>query len=346
MFKPKIQNAGRSIESLQALRGVAAVLVLLFHVTVNLKTNYSVNFLNGFFEFGNSGVEIFFVLSGFIISYTSAHLIGTGDPKKYVVKRLARVYPIYWVVTTAFLIPAIVFGLHSGFQPTTSGLISTYLLLPFHPMVNGVSWSLSYEIYFYMLFALLIVSRKFYVLFTAVLVGVIAQIAGVYTFADPLFGEFFFSQYVLLFFMGMAVYWLWQRQTFELNARATWVVLMLCIAAYLGYAQYLHHYTYSPIFYGFVSAVFIYFAIRIELSTGFRPSPVLVTLGDASYVLYLIHLPILNLSTKLAARAMSDGRALIAFNCVSAAAIIVLSLIIHKKIERPLNRYIKAKLAF
>src|SRR5215203_3752953 len=107
MFKPIVKNAGRSIESLQVIRGFAALLVLLFHVTLNLKANYSVNFLNGFFEFGNSGVEIFFVLSGFIISYTSSQLIGTGEPKKYVIKRLARVYPIYWIVTTALLIPAV-----------------------------------------------------------------------------------------------------------------------------------------------------------------------------------------------------------------------------------------------
>lgn len=346
MFKPEVKSGHKSIESLQAIRGIAATLVVLFHVTLNLRTNYATNFLNGFFEFGNSGVEIFFVLSGFIISYTSARMIGTGKPRKYVLKRLARVYPIYWIVTTAFLVPAIAFGLHGGFEPTATGLLSTYLLLPFHPMVNGVSWSLSFEIYFYLLFALLIVSRRFFVLLIAVLVGTLAQLTGTFSFAGTLIADFFFSQYVLLFFMGMAVYWVWERKTLSPSARASLLVLIVSATAYLTYAQSFHGYRYSPVFYGAVSAVCIYCAISFELGTGVRVPRFLVVLGDASYVLYLIHLPILNLSTKFAARLTTDAHALIAINCVMAALIILASIFIHKKAERPLNSYIKARLAF
>lgn len=87
------------LNSLQAYRGIAAVLVLLLHASKvgYLKFNYA--FLGYKFAFGYSGVDFFFVLSGFIIM--QMHHQDLGQPARwraYAIKRIIRVFPIYWLV--------------------------------------------------------------------------------------------------------------------------------------------------------------------------------------------------------------------------------------------------------
>jgi peptidoglycan/LPS O-acetylase OafA/YrhL len=92
---------------------------------------------------------------GFIITYTSK-----GKPiRDYIWKRVIRVYPIYWVVLLVFFIPAIF--LHSAYNFALLNVFSTALLLPHHQMLNGVSWSLSFEVYFYILAGLILGHQAF-----------------------------------------------------------------------------------------------------------------------------------------------------------------------------------------
>lgn len=344
MTENPIQNKRRNLYSLQALRGVAALLVLLFHLTLNLESVASINFLNGFFEFGNSGVEIFFVLSGFIISYTSHTLIATGRIKEYIFKRLVRVYPIYWVVITFFFIPAIFLGLHSGYITSFFNLLSTYLLFPKHLMINGVSWSLSYEVYFYALFALLIISRKFLFVFYFIFSIVILQILGFLTFSDDLLSKFFFSPYVLLFFMGMIVFYLFDKKLFSPNPRVCLIGITLCVSAFLLYAQNFHQLPFSSLFYGLITAFLIFFSTNLEIAGNAKVPHLFVLLGDASYVLYLIHLPILNLFIKTILKFTLNSAVIIFLVTLCAVMIVYISVIIHKKLEMPLIHLIRQRI--
>ena len=85
----------KKLEIIQASRGIAALLVVLFHVTELSQQKLNQNFLSGLFAFGGSGVDFFFVLSGFIILF--AHRADIGQKKKlknFVIKRAIRVYPL------------------------------------------------------------------------------------------------------------------------------------------------------------------------------------------------------------------------------------------------------------
>src|SRR5690349_9010218 len=105
----------RKLNSLQICRGLAALLVLLFHATFMSQTYLDYRPLDGVFRFGYSGVDFFFVLSGFIIFW--AHHGELGHPtalRPYVRRRFVRIYPLYWIV--AILLTPIYFGLPHRFH--------------------------------------------------------------------------------------------------------------------------------------------------------------------------------------------------------------------------------------
>ena len=147
----------KNLQLIQLLRGIASLLVVLLHCSANLSEALPRHFLGNIFLFGGSGVDIFFVLSGFIITYTNLNFI--GKPAYYLLfikRRIIRIYPTYWIIISIFLLLQVLlpsfYRTHFSFDLTN--VLSTYLLLPGHIMVNGVSWTLSYEIFFYLLFSL------------------------------------------------------------------------------------------------------------------------------------------------------------------------------------------------
>ena len=158
-------------KSIQGCRAVAALLVVLYHLgsaIASIKyfgaTQFRVPFL-----FGDSGVEFFFVLSGFIITW--AHFDEFGRPAellKFMRKRIVRIYPTYWIIFgVAYCLALCVPTLRSAVPHDFLTLFKSLVLLPQDPSDVGgtgapvliVAWSLQYEICFYALMAVFIVSR-------------------------------------------------------------------------------------------------------------------------------------------------------------------------------------------
>ena len=150
-------NTNKNLQLIQVLRGIASLLVVLLHCTANSSESLHQTFLGNFFSFGGAGVDIFFVLSGFIITYTNLKFIGQPDYFNFFIKRrIVRIYPTYWIIISLFLLLQVMlpsfYKTHFSFD--IKNILSTFLLFPGHAMVNGVSWTLSYEIFFYILFSL------------------------------------------------------------------------------------------------------------------------------------------------------------------------------------------------
>ncbi|MEI6428212.1 MAG: acyltransferase [Pseudanabaena sp. ELA607] len=158
-LKNKFTN---KLNSLQILRALAAILVLLVHGTGVVKQVFNETYLNQYFVMGNCGVDVFFVLSGFIIFYTNYKLI--GNPASFwgfIKKRFIRIYPIYWIVTLAIL-PAYLFfrSLGQGDELSVNVLIPSFLLIPGYRspiLVSG--WTLIHELLFYLLFSTIILFK-------------------------------------------------------------------------------------------------------------------------------------------------------------------------------------------
>jgi peptidoglycan/LPS O-acetylase OafA/YrhL len=151
-------TGSRTLTGLEAVRGVASVAVVLYHAARHLHKNHSGATLAAFFQFGHAGVDLFFVLSGFIIMFV--HFDDVGRPRRlghYVQRRLTRLLPAYWVALG--LTVALSMGGGHGL-PSLGRMLSSIALLPSHqePLL-GVAWTLQYEIVFYALFCVLILDR-------------------------------------------------------------------------------------------------------------------------------------------------------------------------------------------
>jgi exopolysaccharide production protein ExoZ len=119
------------LSSIQALRFTAALLVLFFHM--------------GLMQSGYKGVDLFFIISGFILyyNYNSRPSITQKLKQKFLIHRLTKIYLLYWTaLIVLYLIEPFPFDL---------SLIGSLLLVPGHKPVLDISWSLSYELYFYAL---------------------------------------------------------------------------------------------------------------------------------------------------------------------------------------------------
>ena len=149
---------------LEAIRGIAALLVVFFHLQDIAWRKIGLLPLGGMFGAGDRGVDLFFVLSGFIIMWTHAADIGKPDRvAPYLFKRAARIYPSVWIITTAALV---VYGLQFGGAVKSGKLeawniVASFMLLPQRmPALVNVTWTLTYEIFFYALFALVLYRRR------------------------------------------------------------------------------------------------------------------------------------------------------------------------------------------
>jgi peptidoglycan/LPS O-acetylase OafA/YrhL len=144
-------------EGIQSLRAVAAIFVLLMHLTsIEKKYGGGMSIMPEVFHYGSVGVDIFFVISGFIMAIITKNLFCISCEYKFLCKRFIRIFPIYWfyslLVLGVFLFkPEIV----NSTQGNQVNIIKSFLLLPDKnsPLLM-VGWSLIYEIYFYFIVAL------------------------------------------------------------------------------------------------------------------------------------------------------------------------------------------------
>lgn len=148
---------------LQVLRGVAAISVALSHGTHLFEDDYHFELFGGIFNLGSWGVDLFFVLSGFIIFHVHQNDIGNRQKLKgFITKRFLRIFPIYWIVT--LLVLPLLFIAPSLSEQTSRGIgfiLMSIILFPqeVHPII-GVAWTLTYELFFYAMFSLLILLPK------------------------------------------------------------------------------------------------------------------------------------------------------------------------------------------
>lgn len=285
------------------LRGVAALLVVFYHVTGNAKEILHINFLFNFFSFGFAGVDIFFVLSGFIITYTSVkniHLI--KNIKNFFHRRFVRIFPNYWIITTIFLLIQILLPAFYKTHYTFSliNLLNTYLLLPGHVMVNGVSWTLTFELFFYIVFSLafLIPDKKtvfFAVTIYAVVITLLPLCGYNYTnnnswinvVTSPMIIEFFLGLLCAIFISHIP-----KNLSKVLIISGTLFFIMNGMLLNAGYRLMLNDFN-RVIFFGVPALFIIAGVLKYEFYNKISTPSILLHLGDASYSLYLLHLPII-----------------------------------------------------
>ena len=343
------RGSGDRLDGLQAGRAVAATMVVLYHANdfVLPLRLYDGEIAWRGFGWGYAGVEFFFVLSGFIIAHVHAGDVGRpGRIGRFLEKRVRRIYPFYWLVlTVAILVYAAWPGAEPGSDDDAWTLLRSYLLLPSDERsVLPVAWTLHHEVVFYLAFIAFLVSP---VAGSAVFgLWMLLCVAALFAPPSSFPATFIASPYNLLFALGMLSARVWPL----LSLRLAPSLLVLGIIGFsaIGFSeQYLFDWTLGArtLSYGVAAA-----AVVIALA---RRPPVLpdwvVYLGDASFAVYLVHLPAMNLAALVLARigAAEAVPTMVMLTCLCAFAVFA-GVVAHAVIERPLlnsTRFLSATVA-
>lgn len=269
------------IQSLQALRFVAAAMVAVYHAEQAGRVALGLTPGGGLFgNIGSVGVDIFFVLSGYIICRTASGM-RAGD---FFVRRVARVVPIYWLATLLFL----PFALAAGeFEPMRG--IATFAFYPGYGLPwLAVGWTLCFEMLFYAVTALVLIRPR------AFLPLALAAFAACWVARGYLGGPFQFlgNPLILEFLFGAALTRLpAQSRVMGVAALGT-AFALLGIVATRGIADGNNLYGLLAgetslarvLAMGVPAALIVWAALNFELRKGW-----LSFMGDASYSLYLVH---------------------------------------------------------
>lgn len=284
------------INCIQVMRGVAALLVVFYHSALIMeKDKYFAQIsFEKFFHFGDAGVDFFFVLSGFIIVYV--HKAWIGDIRKapvYILRRLIRLYPLYWVVFL-FTLPLAYFvrGL-----PDIASVISSFFLIK-HEMIVYVAWTLVYEMFFYCMFTILIINKRVGSWFFCIwLLMIVFNNYEIIFFQNWFYlsGSQYVSPYNLHFFLGMFAAIFVKRGWLEDSkiALSLGVIGTVCFMA-VAVLDLNNDELYFNIFYGLSAVLMIVGYSIYELKNNILYNNVLLLLGASSYSIYLVHSQILS----------------------------------------------------
>jgi exopolysaccharide production protein ExoZ len=294
-------------EALQSLRAIAASLVVLNHAAgvaaghglTREPLNFGANFI------GSQGVAIFFILSGFLMTYTADTPDGTTSPGSramhFATRRIARVVPLYWFFTLLVAAVAAIAGMTRFLGTTPIHLLKSLFFIPY---LNGqafmlpvlpIGWTLNYEMFFYLIFtAILLLPHRGRIL---VLFATLAAFVFTGSFFFPILaggiphslGEFLTNPIVLLFGLGAGLGSLRLRYP-ALTFRVPGILWAIPLIALNTFVAITLHQAQTPLRW---TALFwlVDFGIVAFCAFGKPLSlPWLETLGDASYSLYLVHI--------------------------------------------------------
>jgi peptidoglycan/LPS O-acetylase OafA/YrhL len=338
------------LRSVQVLRGVAVLLVVIAHFST--PSGAEARYIPGprltswLLLPMLPAVDLFFVISGLIICVTTMRRFGTpGAPGLFAYRRLTRVYPLYWIVTAlvliVFLIRPDLVNSHSGARPE---VLQSFLLLPQagEPLVL-VGWTLTYELYFYVVF---FVAMRFHRRWLPWIIGGWAALTVVLSLtiessspwvavvANPVTLEFAFGVAVGVVLMrGVVVA---PRALFSF---ALAVLAVTIIALGLSGRVQWPSLWFEAFVIGVPVAVLVYATVGLELRGHFRAPALLERAGDGSYSIYLWHVPILA-AVGLALRPLLSDRLPVHILALllEFAIVVAASLVLYVVIERPLLR--------
>jgi exopolysaccharide production protein ExoZ len=347
------------LNSIQMLRAIAALMVVYTHSISEIQ-----NFASGWQQhtaahtaLGTFGVDLFFVISGFIIYHSAGRLRGGIPSLTFLWHRFRRINPLYYLA----VILTVITWTHSLLQhrrPPITRLQALYwtIILPV-PGDPGravfQAWTLSYEWYFYLLFFLLILfrsQRKLLILFplTAILIlagWLLRSHTGLLTFyTDPILFEFLLGVAI-----GAATR-RWNPGKTAALCLLTPGILLALLLLITGYGNFLDpaapqtaslRYVHAALW-GGTAALIITGCIFWEKkdATLFRRAPLLLLLGDASYSIYLFHMLLLALISAFYLRVGFFLNPDLAIP-ISAVIVTTFSLLIYKWVELPLLQWLK-----
>lgn len=324
---------------LQYLRGLAALAVVYYHLS--LKYNDLVIVTSELPVFGSEGVNVFFVLSGFIISYMNE--LRAKNPMRFLWDRIVRVVPLYWFYTIIIVLAMSFFPniVKSG-TFDLNHIVASFFFVPYiHPLFEYEywpalipGWTLNYEMYFYFIFFCSLFFRK-----NVQLVFVIITIVSIIILQKmfPLIYPFDFlgNTIVLAFLFGILI----AQIVINFSAKFTLKLnIFLLIALIFGCFLNLN----GSLYLNVISALLVFVLITFNLTSKPIHCRTLKILGDSSYSLYLSHIFVISaLNTTCKKLPFDSITNAYVFFVASFCLSIFVGILSYKFIESPLMNYFK-----
>lgn len=344
----------QQIRSIHYLRGVAALLVVGFHLRSNLNDIYPIKSLGDYmFMGGASGVDLFFIISGFIMMYSTTREISASN---FLIRRLFRIFPVFLFLLMLFYI------IFPGFK--TDHLLRSILLIhsdysetpPFYGYNTLVpAWTLTYEMYFYMIFVIsMSISQKYRGLISSVLLVMpVFLFQLVYNKNIDLYGttsanisdenlffgfiRFASSPMMIEFCYGIAFFYISKSLK---NIKHYEVIAFSCfvffVCSYLSWFRFFH----GPINFGLWAITLIFGALVYESNKEIKEIRLFNFLGNISYSLYLTQGVILTTLNYYEANIpiYNSGAGIVRFT-LSMSLCIVVAYFVYHYIETPFINY-------
>lgn len=281
---------------IQCLRGFAAAIVLLHHILEeSLITNFGVPLPDSLVMAGAVGVDIFFVISGFIMVYVTKERFDQTSPQSFLLRRAIRVYPLYWCICLMTLALKFI-GFFGSMELSLPMILNSVALLPTQTQIVGVAWTLNYEMLFYLLFAIGLLARKlsWLVVWLFLCIGTLFSYGVL--FPENPYAWFFGNSVILEFLLGVTLGLLFLNQKLPTPNRL-WIGVITSFSIALIFwssFEYAHLGTgglntvWRGVFWGIPSMLIVYCSLSWQLTSEKKKTAARFA-GASSYAIYLSH---------------------------------------------------------
>lgn len=292
------EKNNQRIYSLQMLRGIAAIMVVLYHVRGYLIIigNNTTSVFSVFTEIFSYGALLFLVLSGFLMPYSIEH-----SSSNFLTKKLIRIFSTYLSIAVVVVITKSL--LFSDFNMTLPQLIKSLTLLPFgyiqYPL--NVEWTLIYEIFFYFICSFFAKnkSKKYYPYFLLIWFVIIVLSNTLLKIPSdflPTFSTIFTSMYNGYFILGSFTYYIYKKIDFK--HKFTYYILLVfgissvCLVEYYSKIN-LFMSQYKSYAFMISLSLIIYTVAKLKININSKINSFIIQVGNYSYAIYLIHVPVI-----------------------------------------------------
>jgi exopolysaccharide production protein ExoZ len=349
-FAERYADAGRPAEEIvgiQYLRGLAAVAVVVDHAgsMAALPKYFSEKIFGGVLSYGALGVDVFFVISGFIITIVSLHPVSLAPRMpvaQFLGKRFIRIVPLMWIAIVSYA--ALRFCGRDHYFP--AGAYARALsLIPYGDVQPNQIWTLRHELIFYVLFSASWLSKHRWprLLLLVWFVAPALLFPFCETVSDDSFVHIFFSPVNLCFgfgFMLGLVFLKRPRRGMPANGQFLHCTIVMGGIFVLGFAAGLQNQELlGAVLISIISAGILWAVIFREPG---RISAFGLLLGDASYAIYLFHPHFISFLLSII-RAHDAHMNIFAVNVISIAAAVGGGIAVHILIEKPLVRAMRSR---
>lgn len=328
------------LKSLQFLRALASTSVVYYHVG-----SYPV--------FGSFGVDIFFVLSGFVMGLL---VDKKQDLLEFTVGRISRIVPLYWIFTVILYFVILTFP---QFVPMSKAsltdLLKSLLFIPYYrdaeifAPILGVGWTLNYEIFFYLCIALSIGTGIRHIFLKVLFLIFACHIFFGLIMESRVLNYFFGRTFVFEFLLGFVCFYIYKN---NFTAKCPNVLLFLLgMISYLIMALFqVYQFHFDNLFlYGIPSMILIISFSGLERWLKTNRShflTLLSNLGDSSYAVYLTHFFVIELFKKVFYKYQFIFGESIFFTFFLTLLCLIIGNIVFHLIDKPTHIFFKKKLNF